>query len=318
MMKLYTIATVLLLSIMTSIPAVTGVYEPDKLRVHLRMDKKVFYTDEDVVLKVCVQNVSDSKNYFVVYDPASGESSNYTTFQPLVVNLEGRDAEITVPYKKKNININDFIGQLDRRMIELAPGEMFIHSVNLKELFMLDVNMEYRTKGLFYPSFDEDKALKSDNELTFKIIESKRYNKPNEAASVERSITPGEVILLTLRAEKDRDWDNWKKYIDVEKYINAFPEFAQKYSRASYEDKSQIESEFVRYVTRDRDDYLIDYKIVRESVEKGRKFAYVDVIADRYGMRLTFRYKCRYTLEQYKNLWLITDEEATVMKGVKK
>ena len=53
--------------------------------------------------------------------------------------------------------------------------------------------------------------------------------------------------MLTLKAEKDRDWDNWIKYINVEKYINAYPEFVQKYHRANFEEKSLIEKDFIRY-----------------------------------------------------------------------
>ena len=50
------------------IPAFTMVYEPDKLRVHIRLDKKTFYADEDINLQVCVKNISEKKNYFEVYD----------------------------------------------------------------------------------------------------------------------------------------------------------------------------------------------------------------------------------------------------------
>jgi hypothetical protein len=232
--------------------------------------------------------------------------------------MNGREAEITVPYKIENQKISDLIKELDKRMVELAPGEMFIYTVNLKELYNLHMDTAYRIQSLFYPKFEETNILKSNNELTFKIIEAKQYNKPSEVEAKDHTISPKEVILLILKAEKDREWNNWEKYINIEKYINAFPEFVQKYNRANFEEKAQVEKDFIKFVTRDRDDYLIDYKIVRESVEKDRKFAYVDVIVDRYGIRLTNRYKCRYKLEQYKNLWLITDEEATVIKGVKR
>jgi hypothetical protein len=301
-----------------SVPGLSAVYEPDKLRVHVRMDKKFFYSDEDVALHVCVKNISEKKNYFLVYDPGDGESSNYTTFQPMVYDMDGREAEITVPYKIENRNAADLIMGLDKRMVELAPGEMFTHTVNLKDLFKLRLNTAYRIQSLFYPTFEENRAIKSDNELSFRIIEARQYNKPSEVDAIERSLSPDEVMSLTLKAEKNRDWDNWVKFFNIEKYINAYPEFVQQYSRATFEDKSRIEKDFVRFVTRERDDYLIDYKIIRQDIEKERKIAYVYVIVDRFGIRMTNRYKCKYTLEQYKNLWLITDEEATVMKGVKR
>ena len=115
-----------------SVHGFSAVYEPDKLRVHIRMDKRFFYSDEDVTLQVCVTNVSERKNYFLVYDPAGSELSDYTTFQPLVYDLDGRDAEIIVPYKIESRGIGELVAGLDKRMVELAPGEMFIHTVNLK------------------------------------------------------------------------------------------------------------------------------------------------------------------------------------------
>jgi len=294
------------------------VYEPDKLRVHIRMDKKYFYSDEDVTLQICVTNESERKNYFVVYDPAAGESSAYTTFQPMVFDMEAREAEIIVPYKIEQRAIGDLVTGLERRVVELAPGETFIHAVDLRVLFKLKLNTAYRVQGFFYPSFEDGAAVKSDNELSFRMIESKYYTKPSQVDAIERNLLPDEVMLLTLKAEKDRAWDKWIKYINVEKYIGAFPEFVQKYRRANYEEKSRIEKDFIRFVTRERDDYLIDYKIIRQDIEKSRNIAYVYVMVDRFGTRVTSRYKCKYTLEQYKNLWLITDEEATVMKGAKR
>lgn len=311
-------AVLLLIIAVSSIPGFSGVYEPDKLRVHLRMDKKIFYSDEEVTLQVCVKNISEKKNYFDVYDTLGNESSFYTTFQPLVFDMNGREAELIVPYKQEKRDLLDLVRNLEKRMVELAPGEMFVYSVNIKNCYNVNLNTTYRIQCLFYPAFVENTVVKSDNELSFKIVEEKRYNKPSEVDAIERTISPKEVILLTLKAEKDRDWDIWIKYINVEKYINAFPEFVQKYIRANYEEKSLIEKEFVRYATRERDDYLVKYRIVREAVEKTRKIAYVDVIEERFGIKWNYRYKYRFTLEQYKNLWLITDEEATVMKGIKK
>ncbi len=315
---IYPILLVVQVTLVLLSPAFSGVFEPDKLRVHLRMDKKVFYSDEEVTLHVYVKNISEKKNYFEVYDSLDNESSNYTTFQPLVFDMKGNDAEITVPYKIEKRDINDLVRGLEKRMVELAPGESFIHTINVKNLFSLNLNTQYRIQSLFNPSFEESNVIKSDNELTFKIVEAKRYNKPSEVDAIERSISPKEVILLTLKAEKDRDWETWIKYINIEKYINSYPEFVQKYIRADFEEKSLVEKEFIRYATRERDDYLIRYRIIREAVEKDRKIAYVDVIEERFGIRWTYRYKYRYTLEQYKNLWLITDEEATVIKGIKK
>ncbi|HOD14784.1 MAG TPA: hypothetical protein PK307_08110 [Spirochaetota bacterium] len=314
-MKKRTIIIALLL--IASISAFSMVYEPDKLRVHIRLDKKTYYADEEINLQVCVKNISEKKNYFEVYDSSESDSALYTTFQPIVFDMKGREEKPTVTGFDER-NAADLVKGLDKRMIELGPGEMFTHTVNVKDLFELKLNTMYRIQGLFYPDFEENRLIKADNELVFKIIEQKHYSKPSDVDAIDRSISPKEVMLLTLKAEKDRDWSNWKKYVNIEKYINAFPEFVQKYYRANYEEKKEIEKDFIAFATRERDDYLVDYRVIDEMIEKDRAVAYVDVIVDRFGIRKTNRYKCRYTLEQYRNLWLVTDEEATVMKGVKR
>ena len=317
-MKIYSFLLTLMIALVVAVHAESGVYEPDKIRVYLRMDKKFFYSDEDVVLYICVKNTSERKNYFDVYDTSDAESGKYISFQPLVFDARGREAEIIVPYMIEKRNINDLIRGLDKRVVELAPGEIFIHSVNLKEIYKLNLNIMYRLKSLFYPAFTDGGVIKSDNELTFKIREEKRYNKPSGVEAVVRNISPGEVILLTLNAEKNKNWESFLKYINIEKYINAYPEFVQTYLRANVDEKYQIEREFVKFITRDRDDYLLDYKIMKEEIENSNKIAYVDVVADRFGVQLTNRFKYRYTLEQYKSMWLIIDEEATIMKGARR
>lgn len=293
-MKKRTIIIALLL--IASIPAFSMVYEPDKLRVHIRLDKKTYYADEEINLQVCVKNISEKKNYFEVYDSSESDSALYTTFQPIVFDMKGREEKPTVTGFDER-NAGDLVKGLDKRMIELGPGEMFTHTVNVKDLFDLKLNTMYRIQGLFYPDFEENRLIKADNELVFKIIEQNHYSKPSDVDAIDRSISPKEVMLLTLKAERDRDWINWIKYVNIEKYINAFPEFVQKYYRANYEEKKEIEKDFIAFATRERDDYLVDYRVIDEMIEKDRAVAYVDVIVDRFGIRKTNRYKCRYTLE---------------------
>lgn len=315
-MKLYNVILILLLTALGT-GAAPGSYEPDKLRVFIRMDKASFFADEDVIVHISVKNESEKKNYFEVYDTSDSESGTYVSFQPVVYDMNGREAEIIVPYRVQGRNLKDIIRNLDKRLVELAPGEMFIHSVNLKDIFALNLNTRYRLQSLVYPSIEEGVNIKSDNELLFKIVEEKRIHKPSGIETIQRIIAPKEVISLTLTAEMNKDWDNYIKYINVEKYINAFPEFVQIYERANFDEKSRIENEFKRHLTRDRDDYLLGYSIIKQEIENNRKIAYVDVEASRFGIRWSFRYRYRYTLEQYKNLWLITDLEATVIKGAK-
>jgi len=161
-MKKRTIIIALLL--IASISAFSMVYEPDKLRVHIRLDKKTYYADEEINLQVCVKNISEKKNYFEVYDSSESDSALYTTFQPIVFDMKGREEKPTVTGFDER-NAADLVKGLDKRMIELGPGEMFTHTVNVKDLFELKLNTMYRIQGLFYPDFEENRLIKADNEL---------------------------------------------------------------------------------------------------------------------------------------------------------
>src|SRR4030042_5869901 len=120
-------ANFIALALIISIPVFSGVYEPDKLQVHLRMDKKTFYSEEAVILQVCVKNISERKNYFQVYDASAGESALYITFQPLVFDMSGREAETRVPYKVENRDISGLIKVLEKRRVERAQGGILHH-----------------------------------------------------------------------------------------------------------------------------------------------------------------------------------------------
>ena len=300
------------------IAEISSFFQPEGFRVYVKFDKKVFFSDEPVELQVCVKNVSARKNYFFVYDAGDDSSAEYITFQPVVSEMNGREVQPHDSLKPYTQDRNERVRGLERRMVELAPGEIFIHTVDLKSLFDLKSERHYRVMSVFYPAYDQGLSLKSDNELAFKIIEEKRYNRVSGVDEVDRSLSPSEVIVLTLKAEKDREWNRWEKYINVEKYIEAFPEFVQKYRRASFDEKPSVEREFVSYYTRERDDYLIDFKVLKEEVESNGSVAYVEALVDRFGIRWTQRYKYRFTLERYRKMWLVTDQTAMVMKGVRR
>ena len=104
--------------------------------------------------------------------------------------------------------------------------------------------------------------------------------------------------------------------MQVLQWALAYPEFVRAYQLADHSEKLKKEQEFVIFLTRSRDDYILDYEIVNQQLDG--PIAYVDVIVDRYSTRLTDRYKYRYTLERVDGLWLIVNLEATVLKGVLK
>jgi hypothetical protein len=260
---------------------------------------------------------------------------SYTTFQPVVYDMNGRLAELIVPYKMENKTIEQIMPDLLDRNIELGPDETFTHTVNLSKFFKLKPGVKYRVRGLFYPDIKNDLFIKGDNELIFKVDNDRSFVKIRsgivekaEDRTYSREIAPSEVITLALNAEKNNDWERLRKYIFIEKLINSYSRFVKDYNQSDSAEKKEIEENFVKYLSRDRHDYIVDFKILKEfKDEKGNK-AFVEALVERSGYKKPNRYKYIYTLEkkelteQYTNkksydhdLWLITNLDAVIMKG---
>jgi hypothetical protein len=286
-------------------------------RVFLRMEKYSFDDDDAVKLHVCVQNSMFKREYFKVYD------KDYVTFQPVVYASSGREAEILVPHRLKHAKNEEILKNLEPRMIHLARNETMTHTIDLRKIYKLDAKGEYRVRVFFVPDPDKDYAIPSANVLRFKIARSDVYatnwlygpireRGPRQGGF---SVSPREVVMLFLAAEKEKSWDNYLKYVKLDSYINSYPNFGKLYNGSDDVEKLKIEDEFVNFLKGDRGDYIIDFSVDRENIVGGKGLAYVDSHVKRYGHRFNFKYSYRYTLEKFENLWLITGVEASVKKG---
>lgn len=284
--------------------------EPDSpFALVVQMDRAAFAEDEPVVLNLIVRNTSDRKEHFVSYDVS------YTTYQPVVYDTRGREAAITVPYRLMNKRVEEVVRDIYPRAVELLPNETLTHRVNLKNLYELKAGNEYRVRGFFLPDMGSPVALPSLNVLSFRIVRAPGLVKKSGVVRQERGVSPSEVVLLALTAEKNGAWDRLYKYIKAESYIAAFPDYLRPYNAADEIEKLKILDDFAKFLARRRDDYIKDFSIADEIFLPDRDIAYVDVKVERYGPSLPFRYRYRYTLEKTGGNWLIIDLEATVAKG---
>jgi len=289
-------------------------------RVHIDMDRRYFLFDERVALRVAITNITDSDKSFIIYEKDEKKGEDYTTIQPVVFDASGREAEIIVPYKVEDTDMDRFIQGLKKREVNLGPSETIILTVNLRDIYRLDTEKQYRARVYFFPDFVRDKVIPGCCEVDFRILEQRSNIVIKKEPGDKGAVSPAEVVLLTLNAEKNGDWKTFIKYINVEKYITSFSEFIRKYSEADSKKKLAIENEFVTFLSRERGDYILNYEIIREIIGKDGSAAYVEVIVDRFGIKITDRYKYRFTLERekkYGNNWLITELQATVMKGIR-
>ncbi len=279
-------------------------------RVYLYMDRLSFSEDEAVTLHICVKNNSHRRESFLVYD------AQYTTFHPIVYDINGKEAENIVPYRLKNRKRGDVVKNIRPRVIELSCNETFQHSVDLRNIYKIESENEYRVKALFFRNVKSNAAIPSDNTLNFNIYRSVGIAKRSAVKRVIRKISPSEIVTLFLNAEKNRNWENYFKYIKLENYIDAYPDYVREYNIADEIKKAVIIEDFIDFLKKERSDYILDFAI-QDQLMRSNNIAYVDAEVKRFGSRIPFIYKYRYTLERFRSFWLITDVEASVTKGQK-
>ena len=289
------------------------------LRVYVKMTRVSFGSDESIPVEICVQNRGNERKSFSLYGDL------YTTFQPVVYDNLGREAEIIVPHRLMNRDDGDVLRLKPARIIELDGGETFVQRIDLRKFYRFD-SREYRVRIFFFPdAADRRESVSSHNMMTFTV--RKPYSPSRWVADRRKTpaITPSEIVRLFLTAERNREWENHIKYINLQKYINSYPKFVKKYNDPlnDFGEREKIEQEFIEYLKHQRRDYLMDFKIanetiLRDSVTDDPTNAIVKVFVKRFGARKPFVYRYTYKLEKTgmsSDYWKITDVDASVIKG---
>ncbi len=291
--------------------------ERPAFRVQISMDQYAYDGDGPVKLHIRVLNSAFRQEIFKVADV------EYLTFQPVVYAPNGREAEIVVSHRLKKVSKQEVLKDIVPRTIILSRNETFIHTVDLKKIYKISALGEYRVRVYFMPDPEKDFAIPSENVARFKIVRPADYASnslygPVREKRVEPSrfsLSPREVVMLFLAAEKEKKWDNYFKYVKLESYIQSFPEFGKLYNASDDVEKLKIEDEFITFIKKGREDYITGFSVGKESMVEGNRIAYVDSGVSRYGTKFGFSYTYKYTLEKFDTLWLITGVEATLRKG---
>ena len=295
--------------------AVLWAQNDDLFDVFLSMDKQIYSDTEEVNLRVSVKNVSNDTAVFYVYEDKKNDPP-YTTFQPKVYDMRGKENENIIDYKRQNLYTVDIIDSMNKRAVQLGAGEIFTYTVDLKRVFKMPEGFSYRVRCYFVPDLETRYVIHGKNELTFLVDGLKDNAGQLVSYSINRNISPSEIVFLTLEAEKNSNMDTMLKYIDLEEFIRIEPNFMRSYSISGEIERREILEKFRQYLLKPRYDHLITFKVVDEGIDK--ETAYVDVLAERYDARINDKYKYRFLLKKNRDsgmAWLITGLEASVFKG---
>lgn len=287
-------------------------FDSEPFRVMILSDTLSFEEGNAAYVSVCVQNVSEKNIFFKVF-PAQ-----YSTFQPVVYSMDGREAETRVKYRLAGRTVDSLCQPLIPRVIELAPNEKFFSKVNLNDYYKLIPGNKYRIRAFFLPDARLASVVRSENTLIVnfnKYIE--RTDMPQEMVR-KSEIEPGEIVSLFLKAEKDKRWNSMVKYLDLEKYINVYADYGQAYNGSDDISKRSIMRDFISYLSRPRPDYVMEYDVKDEKILDDGNSALVTVDVKRHGNIMPFSYEYRFSLERSGNMWKISSSDATIRKDRKK
>jgi len=302
--------------------------------VQLRTDRLKYYNNDEIILNISIKNITDEPALFYVFDPPNridifdrerGDTADYTTFKPVVYDMNGKNAELVVPYMTGEKNKAETLSWMVKREIKLAPGETFTHTQNLRRIYNILPDKTYRLKLHFFPYVgdkdDENQVVVSSNEIKFKVTRDRAYApfQPKDPNSVR--LNPSEVVLLLINAEREGNAERAIKYLDIDKFIHSYPDFSRRYDISDDIDKKNIEKEFIRYLINRKNDPLSDFRIVSEETDSAGIVSFVSVEATRKGLIRPGRYRYIYRLEKNAEtdyIWLVAGLEALVIRDVRK
>jgi hypothetical protein len=300
----------LLVLLISGLVSVRAQDDDRQFKVFIGSDKLTFIEGEPVEISAVIKNSDNRTLSFSVYDV------NYTTFQPVVYGMDGREAETIVQYRQMNRSTQDVLQYIEPRKSVISPDEKIVKRVSVSDYYKLEPGKEYRIRLFFLPDAKIPDVIKSENSLVIRIAPLER--EVDESIKLSRkysgTITPGEVIMLCLSAEKSRNWQNMMKYINLEKYVNAYPDYGMEFNAANEAVKRKVLRDFTIFLSTPRNDYIVDFDIKSESILDNRKTAYVETRVIRNSAPKPYVYLYKYTLERTGGSWLITGIDATVSK----
>jgi hypothetical protein len=273
-------------------------------------DRLTYTEGEPVEIAVEIKNYSGKTASFNVYDVG------YTTFQPVAYTMDGKEAETAVKYRQMDRTVQDVVAYIEPRRSVLGHDEKVVKHLNLNDYYHLEAGKEYRVRLFFMPEAKIPFVQRSENNIVIRIAPLER-DLPEPIVLPKNyagTITPSEVIQLFLTAEKTRSWHNMIKYIDLEHYVNMYPEYGMQFNTSNEAVRKRVLRDFVTFLSTARHDYIVDFAVQNESILGDRKTSYVDVKVVRYAAPRPFVYNYRYTLESVRGTWLIAGVEATVAK----
>lgn len=194
-------------------------------------DKRIYYTDSEVFLKVTISNPTPETCRFKLAE----ERMFSIAFEARTPSNRLLDASDT--YKRTIASGSPVFF----REISLEPGEEYSFVEDLRRYVKMDEPGVYRVRTLFYPELLKPSAASIVSEdLVVSLRPGAGIPSLAETLSVEtgeilraQRIPPDEVIRRTLEARQKERWNEFFVYLDLEALLGRNPDKKRIYDKES-------------------------------------------------------------------------------------
>ena len=220
--------------------------EPSSYIISMNFDLNRYRLNEPITMEIRIyarkgnisftNSINPFNNYIIrVYDNYNNEvsqSDNYTIW--------------------KYRNRNELNNAKDDRIVELNEGESYSYYVDLNNWFFFNKEGRYRIELSFnpMPEISDDFSMKADTSY-FVLDKAREYKQNNNNLYIENNILKAttetvdnsgiyEIMSNTLFYMKNKDWDNYFKYMHMPSMISIskryYETYRQNYSNTYLED----------------------------------------------------------------------------------
>ncbi|MDR2587921.1 MAG: hypothetical protein LBC67_00695 [Spirochaetales bacterium] len=234
-------------------------------------DKKIYYPESDIELKVALRNNSPEVYRFRLSDNRA-----------FSVDFDVRNmANQPVPaYPKFSIDRNSNQPVFFRE-VAVEPGEEFSFMLNLKDFVKIDSSGTYTVQARFYPGLFTAAAgsgFKTSNILTLSVrpsaagMQAVKDKIDFETGEILKAnpLPPDEVVAYFINARQRGEWEKFFLYLNVESLYRNSPQGARSYRNMSEVQRIEALSRYredLKNRTIDSDITLIpqDFEMVKTS-----------------------------------------------------
>jgi hypothetical protein len=276
-------------------------------------DKKIYYPESDIELKITLFNntaavyhfrLSDNRAFSIDFDVRNVANQPLQSYPKFIID--------------RNSNQPVFF-----REIHIEPGEEFSFTLNLKEFVKIETSGVYTVQARFYPNLfspGTNVPFKASNVLPLSVrpsaagLEAVKDRIDQETGEILKAnpLPPDQVVTYFISARQRGEWEKFFLYLDIESLYQNSPQGARNYRNMSETQRIETLKRFredLKNQTIDNEILLVpqDFEVIKTTyttreatVEVIQKYNYT-------GYREVKLY--RYYLTRKDAVWMIYNYE---------